>query len=202
MALTAAEYQQSLLLMERSSPLSNWTSLVAFPLPGRFSIDLPIYAISLWKLTFMVLALNCQSAQNLFVILVIAVARVGEHIQRDVERVPQHSIGEAQLSALRQSRKNFRKIKHLIDELNDVFALVVLVSCLHDLMTCIALIATTLSTAVNQDNESEEEFFRKFDEQQANSALVYTQLATGILNSLCRATALLYCYSQASCFLE
>jgi hypothetical protein len=197
LVLSLAEYQQLQPVLGPGSPLK-WVSKLEFPLAGIWSVEIPIYAIWIWQLIFTILTTNFQSAQYLLVILVISIARVCNHIQRNINTVTGNTLAEYQVSLLQESRWRFRKVKSLVNKLNDFFSFVVLTSCLRDLITCISFIATMLYQLIKEDNESDEDFLMRYYQQQLGLTLVYTQSSIGLFNAICRLTAMLYCYGQVS----
>jgi hypothetical protein len=180
----------------KDNPSFNWTSLITY-LDPQWNIKLPVYGIMVFHLICKTVTANCLFVpQFLMVIVVLSMARACNQIKRDMDILSEMSTIERQVFVVRQSRLQFRKIKSLIIQINEVFSVVALVSCLRDLMTCICLIATLLSRMDRDEDESREEFANRYNNEQFGRVFVYSQSATELGNAFFRLSASLYCYAQ------
>jgi hypothetical protein len=139
---------------------------------------------------------NCMLPQYLLIILVSGIARICLCIRKDIESVVNSLKLESQISTLQQSRWKFRKLKRLVNHSNDFFSLIILITCLRDMIACIAVIALLLSSPIKDDGETNAVFLKRYTEDQLYSVPKYTLLAMSLFFAGCRITVFLYCNDQ------
>ncbi|OQV23706.1 hypothetical protein BV898_02442 [Hypsibius exemplaris] len=171
----------------------NWTTMVTYPTP-ECGFRVSYLGQLIYNSVCRASSTNSLCVpQYLLIMVVLAVAYASNWIKEDISKVE-----AGHVDRLRQGRIHFRKVRSLMNEVNDVFSLVVLVSCLRDLVTCVSTIATLLSRLDREIEESLEDYLERYQSERANLFFVYAQAANGIGNALFRWSALLYCDNQSS----
>ena len=174
----------------------DWISFGHYP-SEKYSIAMPHYAIYLWTTFSLILIANSQLIpQYLLVTLVAAISMSAGKIADRIENLSTSDQSAHQKTCLKTLRLDFRKVRGLINHINSSFSLIVLASCLRDLMIGISFIATLLSHLERDDEESDTTFAHRKREQVTSLIIFYWVMISGSIVAAVRLTVLLYCCGQ------